>query len=87
MGHTAGSYSTANVTCSFLEACSPPCTIHYHFLHKFDSSVLELRDRWMAFRTDVILCCTVVKITVVTHIEKSVSATQLWSRSSVWGVA
>jgi len=41
----------------------------------------------MAFRTNVILCCAVVKVTVVTHIEKSVSATQLWSRSSVWGVA
>jgi len=41
----------------------------------------------MAFRTNVILCCAIVKVTVVTHIEKSVSATQLWSRSSVWGVA
>ena len=49
--------------------------------------MLELRDRWMAFRTDVILLCAVVKVTVVTYIEKSVSATQLWSGSSVWGVA
>ena len=41
----------------------------------------------MAFRTDVLLCFAVVKVTLVSYIGKSVSATQLWSRSSVWGVA
>jgi hypothetical protein len=87
VGHTAGSYSATTVTSSFLEACNPPCTIHCHFLHEWDFWMLELRDRWMAFRTDIILFCAVVKVTVVTYIEKSVSATQLWSRSSVWGVA
>ena len=41
----------------------------------------------MAFRTDIILFSALVKVTVVTYIGKSVSATQLWSGSSVWGVA
>jgi hypothetical protein len=41
----------------------------------------------MAFRTAGIVFCAVVTGTEVTYIEKSVSATQLWSRSSVWGVA
>jgi hypothetical protein len=45
------------------------------FLHKWDFWMLELRDRWMAFRTDVTLFCAIVKVTVVTYIDKSVSAT------------
>ena len=83
MGRTADSYSATSVTHSFLEAC----TVHCHFFHKWDFWTLELRDRWIAFRTYVILFCAVVQVTVVTYIEKSVSATQFWSRSSVWGVA
>jgi hypothetical protein len=49
--------------------------------------MLELRDRWMAFRIDVILFCAVVTVALVTYVGKPVSASQLRSRPSVWGVA
>jgi hypothetical protein len=53
VGKTAGGYTAASIGPSFLEACSHPHTIHCYFSHKWGLGRLELRDRCMAFTTDV----------------------------------